>query len=99
VVRRAHAQEQLLLLHRPVGLAGYQQQRRASAMSEELNKFVIVQAVSSKSVHGCFVEHVEVYGLFDNFSEAYEYARKNKLGVTGADFMIRNILDKDYWEV
>jgi hypothetical protein len=25
-------------------------------MSEELNKFVIVQAVTSKSVHGCFVE-------------------------------------------
>jgi hypothetical protein len=68
-------------------------------MSEELNKFVIVQVVSSKSVRGCFVEHVEVYGLFDNFSEAYEYARKNKLGVTGADFMISNILDKDYWEV
>jgi hypothetical protein len=36
--------------------------------------------------------------LFDNFSEAYEYAHKNKLGVTGEDFMIRNILDKDYWE-
>jgi hypothetical protein len=49
-------------------------------MSEELNKFVIVQAVSSKSVHGCFVENVEVYGLFDSFSEAYEYAHKNKLG-------------------
>jgi hypothetical protein len=29
-------------------------------MSEELNKFVIVQAVTSKSVHGCFVENVEV---------------------------------------
>jgi hypothetical protein len=28
-------------------------------MSEELNKFVIVQAVTSKSVHGCFVENVE----------------------------------------
>jgi hypothetical protein len=67
-------------------------------MSEELNKFVIVQAVTSKSVRGCFVEHVEVYGVFDNFSEAYEYAHKNKLGVTGEDFMIRNILDKDYWE-
>jgi hypothetical protein len=50
-------------------------------------------------VRGCFVENVEVYGLFDNFSEAYEYAHKNKLGVTGEDFMIRNILDKDYWEV
>jgi hypothetical protein len=99
VVRSTHAQEQLLLLHRPVGLAGYQQQRRASAMSEELNKFVVVQVVSSKSVRGCFVENVEVYGLFDSFSEAYEYARKNKLGVTGEDFMIRNILDKDYWEV
>jgi hypothetical protein len=99
VVRGTHAQEQLLLLHRPVGLAGYQQQRRASAMSEELNKFVVVQVVSSKSVRGCFVENVEVYGLFDSFSEAYEYARKNKLGVTGEDFMIRNILDKDYWEV
>jgi hypothetical protein len=34
-------------------------------MSEELNKFVIVQAVTSKSVHGCFVENVEVYGVFD----------------------------------
>jgi hypothetical protein len=99
VVHGTHAQEQLLLLHRPVGLAGYQQQRRASAMSEELNKFVVVQVVSSKSVRGCFVENVEVYGLFDSFSEAYEYARKNKLGVTGEDFMIRNILDKDYWEV
>jgi hypothetical protein len=51
-------------------------------MSEELNKFVIVQAVSSKSVHGCFVENVEVYGVFDSFSEAYEYAHKNKLGVS-----------------
>jgi hypothetical protein len=36
VVRRAHAQEQLLLLHRPVGLAGHQQQRRASEMKTVL---------------------------------------------------------------
>jgi hypothetical protein len=66
---------------------------------ENEQAFAYVQAVSSKSVHGCFVENVEVYGVFDSFSEAYEYAHKNKLGVTGEDFMIRNILDKDYWEV
>jgi uncharacterized protein YgfB (UPF0149 family) len=38
VVRRAHAQEQLLLLHRPVGLAGHQQQRRASEMNERIRE-------------------------------------------------------------